>query len=98
MKAKTTQPLKSFGFMHPFDLVETLYWAWRSSDWKNLPDPGGTLDQDRLLMEDMLTYHVLISAAEDEVEGRVAPVVEDEPLYHNLPSSGRRQRRHGHTG
>lgn len=70
MKAKTAKPLASFGFHHPYHLVEGLYWTWRSSDWKNLPEPGGTLDQDRLLLDDMLTYHQLYCAAEDEVEGR----------------------------
>lgn len=69
-------------------MVEAAYWVWRSSDWHNQADEGGTLDQDRLLQEDLLTYHQLYSAEEDKLDEKKkqrpsAPPVQV-VLYNNL--------------
>lgn len=73
-----------------------MYWAWRASDWKNLPEPGGLLDQDKTLQQDLLTYHQLYSAEEDKLDdkkkqrpARHEPVV----LYNNLAEEKKGKRR-----
>ena len=66
-------------------MVEGLYWTWRSSDWHNHPDEGGTLDQDRLLQEDLLTYHQLYSAEEDKLDDKKKqPPATPTELFNNL--------------
>jgi len=55
-----THELPPLEFHHPFDYVEKLYWGWRNSDYKNLPDSGGLLDQNPRLMEDLYTYHAAV--------------------------------------
>lgn len=60
--SEPTEPPKDFGFNHPFELVEMVYWAWRNSDYKTMPVEGGLMDQPVALMNDLAIYSELFEA------------------------------------
>ena len=57
-----------YGFYHPFDTIEKLYWERENSDRVIYPDTGGALDQNALLMEDLAVYGWLVAGAERAID------------------------------
>lgn len=53
-----------YGFFHPLEVVESLYWERHNSSGSIQPDSGGMLDQDFNLSDDLNTYGWLIGLAE----------------------------------
>jgi len=56
------ETMKDFGFYHPFEIVEMVYWAWKNSDYKTMPVEGGLMDQPIALMNDLAVYSELFEA------------------------------------
>jgi len=62
------------GFFNDFEVVEACYWDLMN--YKQYPDPGGSLDQDTLLMNDIRLYGWWYQIAKDNVQVEVDVVNE----------------------
>jgi hypothetical protein len=62
---KATSSNDDYGFYNPVGIVEKLYWERENARRRTFPDPGGMLDQDEHMMDDLSTYGWLVSFAEN---------------------------------
>lgn len=85
----TLDHLRDFGLNHPFETVFRLFLPYYFSNYTALPKPGGLLEQDELLMDDLNTLSTLTSYFMRAARLKIAapPVAQGEMHEQRLPVS-----------
>lgn len=68
MGKRTTSSDEWYGFYHPFEFVEDIYWRRRNSGYVLQAEEGGMLDQDDHLEKDLDRYALWYGMAEARVD------------------------------